>query len=80
MNKFNRKFNNSFTRFSFWNSLAQHFSVFQTLLQPKDFLTCEDKRILKKIHAMLYQCNQDVKERRGFHSEKMFSLRIEKHE
>lgn len=80
MNKFNRKFNNSFTRFSFWDALAQHFSGFQSLLQPKDFLTYEDRKILKKIHVMLYQCDQEVKERREFHAEKMYSLRIEKHE
>ena len=74
MTKFNRKFNNSFTRFSFWNALTRHFSEFESLLQPKDFLTSEDREILRKIHTLLYQGYQEVKERREFHSEKMCTL------
>ena len=78
MNKFNRKFNNSCSRFSFWDALTRHFAEFENLIKPQDILTHEDRIALKKIHVLLYQGYQNARERRAFHSERMDDLRKEK--
>ena len=70
MDRFNRRFNNSCARFSFWDALTRHFAEFESLIRPKDVLTSEDRAALNKIHKLLYQGYQEAKERRAFHQER----------
>ena len=75
MDRFNRKFNNSCARFSFWDALTRHFAEFESLIPPKDVLTPEDRAALNKIHNLLYEGYQEAKERKVFHAERMEGLR-----
>ena len=78
MSKFNRKFNNSCARFSFWDALTRHFAEFEVLIKPQDILTAEDRIAMKKIHNLLYQGYQASKDRKAFHLEKMDCLKNER--
>ena len=77
MKKFNYKFNNAYSRFSFWDVLTQQLAGFENLLKPKDILTHEDRIALKEIHSLLYQCSINAKERKIAHQKKMHDLREE---
>ena len=60
MKKFNRKFNNSCSRYKFWIALETHFAGFQELLKPDPSLTSEDHAALREIHALLFKACQIV--------------------
>ena len=77
MRKFNRKFNNLCVGFSLWEMLVRELANFERLLKPECNLSSEDLMTLKKIHAMLYECSQNAKERREVYLSKMENLRKE---
>ena len=77
MRKFNRKFNNLCVGFSLWETIVRKLADFERLLKPDCNLSPEDLMTLKKIHAMLYECSQNAKERREVYLSKMENLRKE---
>ncbi|MBR1487201.1 MAG: hypothetical protein IKN30_05915 [Synergistaceae bacterium] len=74
MKKFNRKFNNLCSRCNFWQALEIYFYGFTDLLKPNDSLTSEDKLILHKVHSLLFECSQVVKDRKNLHMSKITDL------
>ena len=77
MNKFNRKFNRSFDRMSFWDSLCHHFLGFSFLLSARDCLTVDDRKSLLKIHSLLFECSREANSRRRAHEQAISQLRKE---
>ena len=78
MNKFNRRFNRAFERISFWDALSRHFNGFTNLLQARECLTSEDRKILYSIHSLLYECYKKAKMQRRNHAEHLEELRKER--
>ena len=74
MNKFNRKFNNICSRFSFWQVICAHFNGFVDLLKAPNSLTSEDKRTLHEVHNALFELYKACKVRKNFHSNELKRL------
>ena len=64
MKKFNRKFNNSCSRYKFWIALETHFVGFQELLKPDPSLTGGDHETLREVHTLLFKAYQIVKDKK----------------
>ena len=74
MNKFNRRFNRAFERISFWEALSRNLNSFKNLLQARDCLTSEDRKILYVLHSILYECYEKAKTQRQYHEERLEEL------
>ena len=77
MSKFNRKFNKTCQRVSFWRGLELHFFGFRNLLLQPAALTDEDKQALSLILGMLKECRNVAANFRSLHEEKLNALRKE---
>ena len=77
MSKFNRRFNKTCQRVSFWRGLELHFQGFQNLLLQPATLTDADKNALKNILALLRECKELATDFRKIHEQKLHALRKE---
>ncbi len=74
MTKINRNFNRLCERTSFWNALTRHLQSFADLLSPPKSLTPEDRKILYKIHKVLYECYGEAKKQTDYHVEHFMKM------
>ena len=79
MKKFTRKFNNTCARFSFWEALSRHCAEFENLLNPCEFLTNQDRQILRELHGKFYELSELVKTQKLSHLEQLKFLRRNYH-
>ena len=71
MKKFTRRFNNNCARFSFWEALERHCAEFENLLQPREYLTDQDRQLLRELHGKIFECWEIMKSQKIFYWEKL---------
>ena len=73
--KFTRQFNVICDRVSFWENMAAHLAMFESLVHRREYLTHEDRKTLRRIHDALYESYGLSVRQNKYHSRQLERLR-----
>ncbi|MBQ4402696.1 MAG: hypothetical protein II832_11070 [Synergistaceae bacterium] len=70
----NRKVNNSCMRLQRWSEVLHHLAGFENLLKPESFHTPEEVAALRRLRALLFECQSLAKAQTKNNTERLRRL------
>ena len=67
MDKFNSRFGKAYSRLSFWDAVTRSLAYTKSILQPSDYFTNEDRKVVLEVSALLSDYCSRAKAQREEH-------------